>query len=105
MGGALVSGGASATACAVAGSTGAPPAPAASACRRRCDQWAAPATAPISSTENGTLRLPSDARNRPQPTSATRMADSEAPSTRPDSSRRPSFSVSPSAGISSQAKP
>ena len=49
--------------------------------------------------------LPSIDRNSPQPISASSTAVSDAPSTRPDSSLRASFSSSPSKGISSQAKP
>lgn len=63
-------------------------------------------TATESIAENASVPLlPSMDRNRPQPISAHSTAIREAPSTRPDSSRRASFSSSPSSGISSQAKP
>ena len=63
-------------------------------------------TASVSIAENASVPpLPSMERKSPQPTSANSTAISDAPSTRPDSSLRASFSSSPSSGISSHAKP
>lgn len=102
VGGAFTSGGASATACAVAGCSGSSGA----AVLRCCVHTAKPTTASDSIAENASVPpLPSIDRKRPQPISASSTAISDAPSTRPDSSLRASFSSSPSAGTSSQAKP
>lgn len=83
-----------------AGSSGAP------AVRRDCVHTEKPTTASVSSAANASIsRLCSIDRNSPQPISASSSATRDAPSTRPDSSLRASFSSSPSAGSSSQAKP
>jgi hypothetical protein len=101
-GGAMVSGGASATACAADRPTGrAPP-----GCARRADQYAAVAAARDSMIEKLiTMLLLSIDKNSPQPTSAHIAAVREVPSTRPESSRRPSLSSSCWNGTSSQQQP
>lgn len=98
----LTSGGASATACAAVGCSGSSGA----AVLRVCVHTLKPTTASVSIAENASVPpLPSMDRKSPQPTSANSTATSDAPSTRPDSSLRASFSSSPSSGSSSQAKP
>ncbi|CAO0826556.1 hypothetical protein SMICM17S_02611 [Streptomyces microflavus] len=88
---------------------GAPPGAAGSssaAVLRDCVHTEQPTTATDSSAANASIpRLPSIERKSPQPISASSSATSDAPSTRPDSSRRASFSSSPSRGSRSQAKP
>lgn len=102
-GGALVSGGASATIWAAAVSIRLSASlPAA----RRRDQTAAPHTASDSSIVKPSIDpLRSIDRKIPQPISAMNTADREAPVTRPVSSLRASFSSSPASGTSSHAKP
>lgn len=73
---------------------------------RALDQRAAPASSSPSSTANQrSLPLLMTESSSPQPTRAKRTAVSAGPSTRPESSRRASFSSSPSYGTSSHAKP
>ena len=105
MGGGWAAGGASDTDVPFAASARAA-AIAASSVRRRCEPWTAATSAAIRQSENAWVSpLSMVDRNSPEPTSAQTTAVIEAPSIRPDISRRSSVSSSPSAGISSQAIP
>ncbi len=89
-----------------AGAAGAPGGAAGSSGAEERAHTKKPTTATESSAAKDSMpRLCSIERNIPQPMSASSSAASAAPSTRPDSSLRPSFWSSPSAGSSSQAKP
>lgn len=99
VGGAWVSGGASARGCAASASGSGV------SRRRRAPRAAAP-TARITSTEKiVTAPLSSIDRKSAQPTSAASTAASVEPSMRPVSRRFASLSSSPSKGTRSQAKP